>query len=237
MANITKNDVNTIARYRDEIAGAMRNAVNLHRDAIMREIAAFDAQRNENATRWAQLTIIKSMLSPGAKLDANIALAKMLTDTMRNGDILRTYDDAETYRAACKYGGRSVGKNIVNSLIAWNIVRNVTPDAMTWNTLATWNNGAALTGHAIKTRSWTLALYDARNRVYTLDVHMVRGLCKLAGIERDNITDAAYTMLAAFMLELHDEICPELPPLVSQWALWNEFRHAGKHASHIALAQ
>lgn len=236
MANITKNDVETIARYRTEIADAMRYAVAMHADSIMREIAAFDAQRETNPVRWAQLTSIKSILSPGAKLPANIALARMLTDTMRNGDILRTYDDAETYRSACKYGGRSVGKNIVNALIAWNVLRDVTPDAMTWDTLATWNNGAALTGHALKTRSWTLALYDARNRVYTLDVHMVRGLCKIAGIERDNITDAAYTMLAELMLDIHDETCPEYPPLVSQWAMWNEFRHAGKHAEHIALA-
>jgi hypothetical protein len=27
-----------------------------------------------------------------------------------------------------------------------------------------------------------------------------------------------------------------VPPLVMQWAMWNEFRHAGTHASHAALS-
>lgn len=236
MANITIKDMAVIESYRDVIAAAMRRAVSLHRDSVMLEVEAFDTARTADAERWAQLTIIKSILSPGAKLDANIALARMLTDALRDGNALHTYDDAETYRAACKYGGRSVGTNIVNALTAWSHVRTNATAAMSWEALATLNNGRALRGHALKTRSWTLALYNAENRVYTLDVHMIRGLARLCNIDRDNVTDAAYNQLASFMLSIHDDVCSELPPLVSQWSLWNEFRHAGMHASHIALA-
>lgn len=234
---VTGKTVGWITRERETIVRFIDNALALHADKIMTEIVAFDTCRAHNATLWAQLANIKSITSPGVKLDTNIAFARDMIAAWNTGRDMRAYDDAEDIRARVRYGGRSVGANINNACAMWNgSVATMSHADMTWETLATWNDGKAYSGHALKTRSWSLAVYDARSRVFTLDVHMLRGLASMARMMCANISDAAYLKLAAFMLDICDTEFPQYPPLVVQWAMWNEFRHAGKHASHIALA-
>lgn len=226
MASINLSTLPTIYAHRAEIAKYMQDAVALHSSAIMREIAVFDAERQRNPIGWYRLCVLKSILSPGAKLDTNIALAKLMRDALTQDSTLSTYEDVEVYRSACRYGGRSVGRNIVHALGAWAIMErqhHIMPEHTP--------------GYSVKTCAWAEALYDARSHVYTLDVHMLRKIGELSGLDTHTITNAAYAPLATFMMSVHNDVCPSLPYLASQWACWNEARHAGVHASHIALAR
>lgn len=215
-----------------------QNALALHADTIMQELSAFNDRRDANAVDWMHLVIVKSILSPGAKLPANIALAKLLVAALQRGETLTSYDDAETYRAACKYGGRSVGKNIIGALLSWPHIAHMSVDDMNVDTLYRMR-GARQVALSHKTIRWALALFDATNRVFTLDVHMCRGIARIAGVDKnvDGVTDNAYAVLESYMLRVADACGYGHMPLVVQWAMWNEIRHAGKHAPHIALAQ
>lgn len=207
----------------------MLRSVLLHGDAIRAEIAVFDARRNEDSVRWGRLCAIKSLLSPGTRLDVNIAMARLMYDALSLDSTLTTYEDMEVYRSACRYGGRCVGRNIKNVLIAWPMLRTM----LDISTLA----ARDMAGYGLKCRSWSMAMYDARSRVFTLDCHMIRRISAMAGVG-DNvtlITDTVYPIVAEVLLELCEELRIDAP-LVAQWAIWNEARHPGVHASIVALA-
>lgn len=236
---ISETDVDAILSHRKEIAEFTIYAVSLHHEAIMREIRLFDTCRRRDPSRWAKLCCVKSILSPGADLDRNIEAAHLLYTpivTCKFGNP-NNYDDfgvVKNLLRQVKYGGQCYSVNVKNIMRYQSTIAATTPADMTWNGLARIFSG-------FKTRSWALALYNANNAVFTLDRHELRGLLALAGIrvESDIAAPCAsrYRILRDFMLDLANELFPNLPPLCIQWALWNEFRHPGVHASHAELAR
>jgi hypothetical protein len=237
MATISNKQAVGIIGARAAIAEFARNAVEIHADSVRSEVSGFDTLRDADANSWAKLTIIKAILSPGANLDKNITLAKVLHAKMLAGWVPLCYDDVEPIRADCKYGARS-GANITHLVAAWQTIRTIDADSMNYEALTALNEANLLPGMGSKVRSWAIALYDADSEVCTLDVHMLRGMLRLAGMPHDadsyGAKGAAYEILAAMMVSIAEEL--GVPPLVMQWAMWNEFRHAGTHASHAALS-
>lgn len=229
--SITLADIARFEHARDAIAAELRAAVALHGERIVAEIETIRAKRAQDPALWARFVVAKAILSPGVKLDPNIRLAVFLRDAIERGETVETYDHAIPYIKAAHYYGRSSGANVNRALNAYHSLKNHSWErAMEWSELT-------YPGLSLKTRSWALALNDASNRVYTLDTHMLRGFARLAGIDGTSftITDSAYPKLAALLLDIHDQVCPDYAPLVSQWALWNEYRHPGIHASHLGI--
>ena len=215
------------------IRHAILHAMSLHGDAIMREIALFDNARRATPTRWAKLCMVKAIMSPGAKLSANIAASHVLYSHVVTCS-LNSFDQVRDLLTGTSYGCITYGHNVNTLLDKQSAIAAITPYDMTWD-------GISHVFKGFKTRSWALALYNAYNDVFTLDRHMLRGLLALASIfptqEDVSICKSRYLTLARFMLDLSEEMYPMYPPLCIQWALWNEFRHPGMHASHADLAR
>ena len=226
-------DLSNIIDARPAIMHAISHAMSLHGDAIMREIALFDNARRSNPARWAKLCMVKALMSPGAKLPANIAASHVLYSHVVTCS-LNSFEQVKDLLTGTSYGCIAYGHNVKALLDKQSAIAATTPYDMTWN-------GIAQVFKGFKTRSWALALYNAYNEVFTLDRHMLRGLLALANIvpteEEVSICKSRYLTLAGFMLDLCEEMYPMYPPLCIQWALWNEFRHPGKHASHADLAR
>lgn len=222
---------------RDALLSFARNALALHETSILQEVAAFDAYRASNEREWLQRVTIKSILSSGALLDSDIAFARILVRALRNGERLVTYNDAEPYRASCKYGARSVGKNILHALHSWATLATLTGDDMTIERLQALRDARLLAGLSQKTIRWALVMYDARTRAITCDTHIIALSAKIAGLGDgyNGIAKSAYPSLEQFWLSIADELGYGHMPLVVQWACWNEQRHAGTHASHLAI--
>ena len=229
MPTITVADAAAIEARREALAHTLAEALAATGDAVQAEIAAFAEARARDPQRWAQLVTIKAILSPGTRLDRNIALARALTDALRAGAEMTRYEDVEPLRRAPNYTSRSVGVNINAALGAWPRIAEATPEAI----MALVADGA-LPNMGRKVASWARALYDATSPVVALDQHMCRGLAALADLERDGITRAAYTALEPSLLTSLAASAASCP-LHGQWALWNAFRHPGEHASHLAL--
>ena len=251
MATISMKQSIGIVAARSAIRDFAENALAIHADSIQSELSDFDTARDADANSWAKLTIIKAILSPGANLDKNISLAKVLHARMLAGWKPSTemfidannkarcvgYDDIDPIRASVKYGARN-GDNITHLCLAWQTISGITAESMTWEGLTALYDANLLPGMGSKVRSWALALYDANNPVCTLDVHMLRGMLRLAGLEHGadsyGAKGAAYDVLATMMVSIAEEL--GVAPLLMQWAMWNEFRHAGEHASHAGLS-
>lgn len=244
MASITLVDVvSTIAMHRESIGKFMQESVRLHGDTIRDEIALFDLARESDPESWAKLCMLKSILSSGAVLVPNIEYAKHLHGKMLAGWVPSTYEDVDDEREKVnhtdiRYGSKSGGMPMRGVLMSWEFVADIQADSMTYDSLAQAKKDGRIVGQAYKTRCWSLALYDANQRVYTIDSWMTQIISRLAGLSCKGINDNAYLPLMALMLSIHDEyIGADTPPLVSQWAMWNETRHPGQHASHALLAE
>lgn len=239
MAKITLAHVRTFdPSVRSALIAATQHALMLHESAIVAEVSMLDAARERDNRAWLQRVIVKSALSSGAKLDTDIALAVAMTRAYADGVRFGGYDDVEVLRKSVRYGARSVGKNINAACLALETATRIDPLTVDLPAMLALKDAGKLTNMSHKTLRWSLALYDARSRVVTLDVHMCRGIARIAGLgdDYDGITDSAYAALEVYMLGIFDECGYGHMPLVAQWALWNEFRHAGIHASHAAIA-
>lgn len=213
------------SEHRDTLKSLIRDAIALWGDIVNQECHAIAAHAANNRPLWARFVVMKGILSNGALLGSNIVLARMLRDAIESGRVIRTHKDCEDIREASRYGARSVNTNIDNALFAYNDMRE--RGAVSIDT--------RYRGMGPKIMSWAAVLDDYTTRTYTLDAHMVGNIATILDLDTKVIANAAYPKLAALMLELHDEVCPQYAPLVSQWSLWNEFRHAGKHASHLDI--
>jgi len=241
MATITLKNVLRIVENRAIVAELFRDAVAIHADAINAETSTFDTVRANDSEYWARLTMIKAILSPGCNLDKNISAAHVIHAAMMAGLQAPTFDDIKELLATVAYGTAAYGNNVRALIGSWQTIRNANESIMTWDGLQALSEAKVLFGQGDKARSWNLALYDASSAVITLDRHMLRGIATACGITVAagdlSIGKPAYAMLVTLILDiLAVELNGAYSPLCAQWSLWNEIRHPGVHASHIALA-
>jgi hypothetical protein len=234
---VTMKHVLRIIENRENVTQFARGAVAQWGATIGQECVTFSAMRDADGAYWARLVAIKAILSPGARLNANIQAAHNVHASMMAGYQPRTFDDVAALFKGSGYGTAAYGNNVRALLASWNTIRALTPEAMTWKGLTALRETGNIFGFAEKVRSWALALFDCESPVVTLDRWMLRGLLALAGEDVGKvelaINSAPYEALAAFMLEIAEEI--GAAPLIMQWSMWNQFR-GGEHATHAALS-
>lgn len=215
----------------DVMVNTIEHALSLHAENVKREVDTIAAFKAQSSDYYATFCAVKAILSAGMKLDANISAAHAIASAMMLDDTAMSWDDVDCIirRAAPSCGSVSYGASVRAIAEQWNMLASLTAHDMTWNTLRN------VKGLAHKTTSWALALWNANNNVFTLDRWMLRGISGVNDIT--TINDTEYDLLANIMLDIVNEYFPTYAPLVVQWSLWNEYRHAGQHASHIAIAQ
>ena len=99
---------------------------------------------------------------------------------------------------------------------------------------------AGLAGLSMKTASMATALYDQNAEVYTLDTHMLRWLCKLAGLTIQTGTyncsnDNRYRLIENHILNIVHNVAADVPIFLTQWAVWNDTGFGGEHKCHLPI--
>lgn len=231
MSNITGADVTAIVAQYDTIRAYAQRAVELHRDAIMREYAMFDAYRARNSQHFAVLCAVSAVLSNQAELRGNLRYAYELVNSLD----VKTSVDFTALRKRSKYNGMNA--SVKYALAAYDIVSG--QDITQWLPV----DFLQLTGIGPKIARWAIAPFNPAARCITLDRHMIAYMCDVSGIGKRTAFKvnkrkagkfcAEYDALEQMFLDIADEL-GELPFTV-QWAVWNEWRHAGEHATHVEL--
>lgn len=217
----------------------MTAAVEKYRDSISGELALMGELRAADEQAYAQQCLLFAICSPQLDFDVNVRVARrayagLHRDFTSVEDVYQwiTADSSDSWFLAGA-AARAIWHNL-------NWLRNVSDSDMNKGSILALRKAGKLKGLGPKTAAMALALYDARSEVYTLDVHMLRGILTAAGLTDrlatgQEITDAAYPIVEAAMIALHRETFgDEVPVFVSQWALWNEWR-SGSHIDHWAI--
>jgi endonuclease III len=209
-----------IRNNRPAIAQAMRDSVRMHGTYVAAEL---DAIAQLDATDRARHAIVFSIVSPRCPFNKNVKVTPVLVNAIMSGE-----RNAHTFTAILSAHGIGLqnqkGKNIASCAELIATMSDVTRALC-----------MSIRGIALKASAMTLALYDQHAEVYTLDTHMLRELCKLAGIAFDgSITDAAYRELETFMIDIARTECPDVSIFLTQWSLWNTFKNE-THESHTAI--
>lgn len=221
--SLTIDAVRTIENYRDAIASAMVAATNNHAAAILQEL---DAMSHVDSVSRARHALVFSIVSPRCPFSKNVAVTPVIVRMMIDG-----VRDASAFTSTLSAFG--IGLQNAKGLSLAQVAEQIaTMDAATIDRTML----LAMRGVSLKVSAMTLALFDAASDVYTLDVHMIRGIARLAGFAElpNTITDSAYIRLERFMIDLSRELFPQLPVFVTQWAMWNDFK-SGQHESHAAI--
>lgn len=238
--NIDADTAARMARQLDSmlspIVGDIRTAV----DSVMAEIDAMMALREADSTYYAQCCLTFAIASPGMTIDMSIAIVQRF---MRNLDReFNAVDDVYACITDTSDGGPKVGAvtlgMIARSLFhSLDYIRHIDADMMDRTSLLALNKAGTIRGIADKTSAMAAALYDPHNRVFTLDVHMMRLLCMLyddgaAGAHTINKT--GYDILQSALLTWADDTFPNVPTFAVQWAMWN-IQGFGYHVRHLGI--
>jgi hypothetical protein len=204
--------------------------------SVAAECEAFIGNRAADDKAHAQQAVIFAILSPQCKFAKNVRA----TERMMAG-LYEHYADAEAVRAVLTDDDRDnfltakPASRKVYEALEW--LRDLDGDDMTLDALYMARKVGKVKGLGDKTIRMALALYDPTMPIYTLDVHMLRGIQNAWGgeVAREmTVNKTAYHALEAAMVAWHERNFPHLPVFVSQWALWNEWGF-GEHMSHLAI--
>lgn len=218
---------------------AMREAWDRHGDAIMDEIVKIEEHRSADPESHARAALITAILSPGTELDKNIRQARRALDCIEfnfnDVDAIYKCITDNLQDAGGAYGTRPAR----SLLLSLDFLRNIELDLMTKPALMALKRRGIISGIAHKTGSFAAALYDPYAPVFTLDVHMLRWVCKVVGREdwiagSMEINDAPYAMLEEALVSIARETLPDAPTFGVQWAIWNE-QSQEQHRSHLAI--
>lgn len=218
---------------------AMQRAWATHGDAIMGEIEAMAEHRANDPYNHARAALITSILSPGVKLDKNIRQARRAMNCLyrhfRDNDAV--YQCITDNRKDA--GGRCGGQPAIALYQSLDFIRHIDPELMTKPALMALAKQDVISGIGHKTASFAAALYDVDADVFTLDVHMQRWVCDVAGrpdlaASKMEINDAPYAMLEALLVGIARAALPGVPMFGIQWACWNEVSE-GEHRTHLGI--
>lgn len=222
-----------------DLPGTMRDTVERYGDEILAEMELMSELRSADAQSYAQRCLLFAICSPQCDFDVNVRVANRAFDGLYN-----EFTCVEDVYQCITDGGRDnwflsggAARAIWHNL-EW--LRNVSDSDMDKASILALRKAGTLKGLGPKTTAMALALYDPESEVYTLDVHMLRGILRAIGWQHrlataQEITDAAYPVLEQALIQLHREVFGGvLPIFVSQWALWSEWR-TGSHIEHLPI--
>jgi hypothetical protein len=213
----------------------LRESVERYGAEVLAEVEEFVTLRELDPVAHAQRCLIFAICSPQCRFDVNVRAAARFGARLHED-----YADVDSvYRVLTDDGADSwvtAGMAARGLFASLQFIREITEGEMDKAAILALRKAGKVKGLGMKTASMALALYDATLPVYTLDVHMLRAICTFADCPdllagSMTITDAAYPVLEAALVALHEEECPGLPVFVSQWAIWDNWGF-GRFTSH-----
>jgi hypothetical protein len=157
------------------------------------------------------------------------------------GALNREFDTIDSvYQALTNNGSDSTftsgmaARGIFKSL---DVLRNADAQMMNKQSLTTLKKLGRVGGLGDKTMSMAIALFDSTNPVFTLDVHMLRGLQRLHnGQVAGSMTIGSkdYVNLENWLVATLTNLFPNVDIFTIQWALWNRWGF-GVHKCHTAI--
>lgn len=221
MPNLTLGDAVRIAGHVDAIRADAVAAVNVYGPEIQSELDTWASELSEHERAAHALTF--ALMSARCPFDKNAAVTPPLVDA------IHAHADREELERIIRAHGLGLARQKSRYLsLAADHIRTATADTMSPDALQ------HVRGAGPKIRAMAAHLFNEHARCFTLDTHMLRGLCRLSGIDGDTftVTDAAYSAIEAACLEACSGIGDA--PFVAQWALWCEWTGRG-FISHSAL--
>ena len=223
--NCTQSDVDNfdVARFRDDITIALAE----YGEAVDAELDRMQALRDEFPQQYAQACIAFAIMSPQCQFDVNVRGTRRFMDGLYRS--IESVDDM--YQLITNNGSDSwftAGMSARSLYASLDAIRNI--DELTLDGIDTLRKIGAIRGLGSKTRAMALALYDRDYPVFTLDVHMLRGM--VADVDTGiTITDKRYAQLADMAISVAREYGNVF---LVQWCLWNHYRN-GAMQSHLGI--
>lgn len=224
-----------IANIDDNMAPFV-DSVKQYADDIMGEVEQFTELRNADAILHAQTCLAFAIISPQCRFEKNVrATARLVANIYESFATSEAIVSMLTDNGADNFlSAKPLSKRLMQSMAFF---RAIDDESMTLEALKMARKAGSVVGLGDKTFRMALALYDATLPIYTLDVHMLRGIQNTYGgtvAGSMSIQGKAYDALEAAMVAWHERNFPELPVFVSQWALWNAWGF-GEHVSHLGI--
>ena len=234
---ITLAEVDRILSHVNDSTDSLIAEIMSTSQNVMHEITIFNDARMGDNVLHAQQCLIFAICSPQCKFDKNVRAAnRMVVSLAKDFDSIDSVYQTLTANGTDSWVTAGMSARAIFASL--NFLRNVTDDDMSKSVLRAMRKVGQVKGLGEKTMAMALALYDANNPVFTLDVHMLRGLQSLShGIIAGSMTinDNAYRALEDGMVAWHNVNMANYPIFLSQWALWNSFGFDGKHVSHLGI--
>jgi 3-methyladenine DNA glycosylase/8-oxoguanine DNA glycosylase len=234
--NVNRADATDFVANVDTYMAPFISDVDRFAEDIMREVDTIAALREGDSVSHAQNCLVFAICSPQCKFAVNVRASQRMLGRLH--EHYATVNDV--YKVLTDDGTDSwvTSGNAARCLFAsLDFLRHVTDEDMTKATLRTVRKLGKVKGLGEKTMSMALALYDATLNVYTLDVHMLRGIMRAMSKDEAGTMlaqDVAYRMIEDALCAWHLRTFAGWPIFVSQWALWNAWRD-GSHESHLGI--
>jgi len=217
------------AEDRPELAAFVRDNC----DSVADEITVFRAAKRKDPVGYARRILTFAILSAQVNFEENVyCLRSVMTDFDRMTDAgsIRPYLRAP-YKGVGKMRNINGYKDKAQYLAeALPFLRGIRPDDMTLERIAN------LRGVGPKVAAFTMALWDDRAPVFTLDVWMYRLTAAILGKPTRVKVSAprlAYDLNEGDWLAWCERQLPDYSPFLIQWTLWNGC--FGEHKSHLGI--
>jgi hypothetical protein len=198
---------------------------------VKAELKDLSALPEKYGNSWvATRALLFALSSPQNLFDNNVIAARRLHAGLQG---FETVEDVYQALAADRLGtvtSGSVARSIFHSL---DYIRNLSHfDAVA---LRRARDNGQLFGNGPKVTAMAAHLYSETDAVFTLDVHMLRGIVETVLGIRDTWTigTSAYKILEDALLGWARSRYSGETPFAVQWAMWSVFR--GQFDSHMAI--
>jgi endonuclease III len=214
-------------------------------EPVLDEVRALREYREAQPTDYARRIVIMAMLSAQTDFAENLYCMRRIVEEfsvvcqMNNAPYYTGADLAEKVATLLIAPYRGTGNmrriNFYKTKAA-NIVKmlpwlcQLTPDQMTLENLN------RLPGVGPKVAAFTMALWNPRSPVFTLDAWMMRLTASILGKDariKPAFTAEGYALVEGDWLAWCHRVLPDMAPFVIQWTLWNGC--FGYHRSHLDI--
>lgn len=218
MSDFSLSHVALVMRNETDVLNVIRTAIAQFGADIVAELATISSI---DAAERARSSVVFSIMSPRCPFAKNVAVTPVLIRA-----ILRNASQKELEAIIRSHGIGLASQKSLRLFAASQFVREIDENVTREQLLA-------VVGISYKVSAMTLALLDQNAQVFTLDTHMVKGFCRIAGVEEmRGITDSAYVALETWILGIVREL--NVSPFLAQWAMWNLWK-GDSHESHLAI--
>ena len=198
-------------------------ALRDYQSLIESELDIIAELRDSDSDRHATLCLLFAMISPQCPFDVNVRQTYRMYEHLGG-----TFDNVNDVYQCLTDGGSDAtftsGMAARGIFASLDILRTASADIMSKSALQALRKVRAISGLGDKTMSMAVALFDSTANVFTLDVHMLRGLLRGIGVDITQgvvIGTRDYVNIENWAIDTLRKAFPQVDIFTTQWALWN----------------